>query len=86
MLIYGIKDRNIFRDGGSYKYNASEEDIKYFFGSASHNVVMIESFDQMQKGPRFVWFNWTKAMDCKLEEEEEFVIFEGSIEAIWTCG
>ena len=36
------KGENILLDGGSYKYNTSDEDIKYFMGTASHNTVMLD--------------------------------------------
>ena len=63
---------NIFRDGGTYKYNAEEEDIKYFFGTRSHNAIMVNGEDQMRKGPRFVWLNWSQAIGLSLKEDSDF--------------
>ena len=51
---------NVLRDQGTYRYNADDPaDRDYFFGTASHNTVQLGRFDQMRKGPRFVWFDWT---------------------------
>lgn len=72
---------NIMRDGGSYKYNASNNDIKYFFGSQSHNTVMLEDYDQMEKGGRFIWHNWTHSTFANLEEKPDRFEFTGEISA-----
>lgn len=72
---------NIFRDAGSYKYNAAEADQRYFFGSRSHNLVMVNGQDQMKKGPRFVWLNWTQATFLKTAEDQDFWYLEGEISA-----
>ncbi|MCF0072438.1 heparinase II/III family protein [Dyadobacter sp. CY261] len=55
-----INGRNILRDAGTWLYNADEESIRYFSGTRSHNTVMIDHFDQMQKGNRFIWMHWIK--------------------------
>nr|WP_294995135.1 alginate lyase family protein [uncultured Sediminibacterium sp.] len=53
---------NVFIDGGSYKYNDPDQQlVNYFMGSRSHNTVMLDGFDQMLKGSRFIWFHWTQA-------------------------
>ncbi|MBI1315883.1 heparinase [bacterium] len=65
-------DENWMRDAGSYKYNTSEAEIRYFAGTESHNALMIDGADQMLKGPRFVWFYWSQASarPWRLEEDE----------------
>ena len=73
--------KNILRDAGSYKYNAAKEDIRYFFGTESHNAIMLNGEDQMQKGPRFIWFNWTQALHLSGEEDAEKFILSGEISA-----
>ena len=45
-----VNGENILRDGGSYKYNADAESLRYFFGTASHNTIMLGDLDQMKKG------------------------------------
>ncbi len=75
------EDMNILHDGGSYKYNTDKDMMKYFFGTASHNTVMLEDYDQMLKGPRFIWLNWTQAIYASLTEDNDNFIFKGEIRA-----
>lgn len=75
------RGENIFRDAGSYKYNALPDDQRYFFGSRSHNVIMVNGQDQMEKGPRFVWLNWSQARFLKTGEDSENWYLEGEISA-----
>jgi hypothetical protein len=72
---------NILRDAGSYSYNTSPEVMRYFVGTQSHNTVMLGEFDQMQKGPRFIWLRWSQAIQAKVRETEDAFEFEGSIRA-----
>lgn len=72
---------NILRDAGSYKYNSSPDDMKYFAGTASHNTVQMGDSDQMQKGGRFIWYHWTEAERAAVTESEEFSVFDGAIKA-----
>lgn len=76
-----VDDENILRDGGSYKYNTSEEEIRYFFGTASHNTVMLNSYDQMQKGARFIWYYWSQSNGAEIKEEDHSFHFSGEINA-----
>ena len=46
------KGENILLDGGSYKYNTSEEEVNYFMGTSSHNTVKIGDYNQMKKASR----------------------------------
>jgi len=55
-----VNGDNILRDAGSYLYNTDEKWVKYFAGTASHNTVMLGEYDQMRRGPRFVWYDWVK--------------------------
>lgn len=70
---------NILLDAGSFKYNAEEKWIAYFSGTESHNTVMLGIHNQMKKGPRFIWFNWSKAISAKIIETETEYIFTGEI-------
>jgi hypothetical protein len=72
---------NILRDAGSYKYNTDDLTLKYFFGTKSHNTVGIGSNDQMIKGGRFIWYNWTQSNLAKLEELSDCFVFDGEISA-----
>lgn len=80
------KGSNLLHDGGSYKYNTSEENIKYFMGTGSHNTVMLEDCDQMEKGMRFVWFDWTQCEDANSYETGTHFCFEGTIRAFQYIG
>ena len=73
------KGENVLIDGGSYKYNTDEDTVKYFGGTESHNTVMLGELDQMLKGPRFIWLNWSQAIGVSITETETEFIFEGSV-------
>lgn len=66
-----INGFNYLRDSGTYKYNTTPQLTKYFMGTAGHNAVMIGTLDQMTKGPRFIWYNWTKDTRSEIIETDE---------------
>ena len=53
-----INGENILRDGGSYKYNTSLDNLNYFQGVSSHNTVQFNSLEPMERISRFLWGNW----------------------------
>jgi hypothetical protein len=73
------KGENILCDAGSYKYNTDEKTVKYFAGTESHNTVMLDAYDQMLKGPRFIWLNWSQAINASLTETDNYYIFHGTV-------
>ena len=77
-----VNGQNILNDGGSYKYNADEESLRYFFGTASHNTIMLGDHDQMKKGGRFIWYYWTQKINAGWKEYEEYYEFKGAIKAL----
>lgn len=77
---------NILRDAGSYMYNTSEDLIRFFNGTKGHNTAGLGVFDQMKKGPRFIWLNWSQAEEAVLEEKEEYLVFYGRIRAFEEIG
>lgn len=81
-----FRGKNILRDGGSYLYNTSKELVKYFFGTESHNTIMVGEHDQMVKGPRFIWFDWSEAVTAKWKEESEEKIFLGTVKVYRQLG
>ena len=81
-----VDGRNLLFDGGSYKYNTGNDEILYFFGTQSHNTVMIDERDQMSKGPRFIWFDWVDQASCFVEEESSEWILTGEIHAFASLG
>ena len=73
------KGENLLCDAGSYKYNTDEKTVKYFAGTESHNTVMLDEYNQMLKGPRFIWLNWSQAINASLTETDNYYIFHGTI-------
>lgn len=73
--------QDLLIDAGSYKYNTDEQTLRYFSGSRSHNTVMLNDKDQMQKGIRFIWYFWTQRISAIFRESEDDFEFSGSITA-----
>lgn len=80
------KGENILCDAGSYKYNTDGETMKYFAGTESHNTVMLDDHDQMLKGPRFVWLNWSQAINASLTEDGNHFVFHGTVSCFTYLG
>jgi hypothetical protein len=85
-LDISLNGKSLFRDGGTYQYNADPKDIKYFFGTGSHNSIMLGRSDQMKKAGRFIWLYWTQAEQAKLDEDDKWIVFEGRIKAFRHIG
>jgi len=66
-----VDGKNYFRDSGTYKYNTSSELVNYFSGTAGHNTVMVEDYNQMTRGSRFIWYNWTKESESDTINESK---------------
>ena len=62
----GGKGQNILRDGGTYSYNSTPEDLKYFSGVASHNTVQFDEHQQMPRLRSFSVFCMVKTESIKL--------------------
>ncbi|MCF2495586.1 alginate lyase family protein [Dyadobacter chenhuakuii] len=78
--------KNIMRDAGSFSYNTEDKWTKYFNGSASHNTVMLGDFDQMKKGPRFIWFGWIKKTSGFVNERVNAFEIEAEFEGFYHLG
>jgi hypothetical protein len=50
--------RGLLRDGGTFSYAASPEDLAYFAGTAGHNTVQFDDRDQMPWLGRFLFGDW----------------------------
>ncbi|TDE12502.1 heparinase II/III family protein [Dyadobacter psychrotolerans] len=81
-----VDGENIMRDAGSYRYNADKKWTGYFSGTASHNTVMLGDYDQMTKGPGFVWYDWIKKSKGEWRTEEGKIIFDGFFEGFRHLG
>ncbi len=85
-LNISLNGQNIMRDGGSYQYNADPVETNYFFGTGSHNTVMLGDADQMKKMGRFIWLYWSQSDMAELKENDEWFTFEGRIMAFRHIG
>lgn len=81
-----INGENVLRDSGSYSYNTAPELVRYFSGSKGHNTVMLNDFDQMQKGSRFIWLYWNRNANAGFKEEENAYLFECRVDAFRQAG
>jgi hypothetical protein len=52
---------NIACDPGSYLYFGDPPWNNGLAGTAVHNTITVDGEDQMSRGPRFMWFDWTDA-------------------------
>ena len=75
------KGQNVLLDAGSYKYNTDDETLRYYMGTQSHNTVMLDDYDQMKKGGRFIWYNWTQCKYALNSETDGAYNFKGSVYA-----
>jgi len=75
------KGENLLMDAGSYLYNATKEDWRYFSGTTGHNTVTLSGEDQMLHGGRFIWYNWTQVKSITISLEGSKFIFQGTIKA-----
>ena len=51
--------KNILRDSGSYLYHHNDKQLKTYFPSVTaHNTIQVEGYEQMTKGPSFLWMDW----------------------------
>jgi hypothetical protein len=73
--------QNILWDAGSYRYNTNAELVKYFFGTESHNTVMLGHNDQMLKAGRFIWLGWSDRISAGWEVNGSSVKFSGIVKA-----
>lgn len=74
-----LGSQNVLRDAGTYHYYADPPWQNYFHSTAAHNTVEIDGADQMIKGPRFLWFRWTKSRLNRFEQsaDSRLAYFEG---------
>lgn len=63
----------LFGDAGTYSYNDDNNILNYFNGTSSHNTVLINDENQMVKGSRFIWFNWSKSKEPIVTEHGDSV-------------
>ena len=64
------KGQNILRDGGTYSYNSTSEDLDYFSGVASHNTVQFDQHLQMPRLSRFLFGAWLRPIDLTYQPDQ----------------
>lgn len=57
---FWLDGQNIFRDGGTFSYNAGQKYIDYYGGVESHNTIQFDEHDQMPRLSRFLLGDWLK--------------------------
>ncbi len=72
-----VGETNILRDAGTYRYNAPPHLIEFFSGSEGHNTARPEGYEQMIRGPRFIWTGWVTEADGGWRSEPDGYVFEG---------
>lgn len=75
------RNHNILRDGGSYSYNSTPEDLEYFKGVASHNTIQFDNHQQMPKLSRFLFGAWLKPKNLRYSPEKFFCGYKD----YWGC-
>lgn len=76
-----FKGQNILRDGGTYSYNSTLEDLNYFSGVASHNTVEFDQHQQMPRLSRFLFGAWLTPKKLKYSANE----FGCGYQDYWGC-
>lgn len=78
---YWKDGENLLIDSGSYLYNTEEATLRYFSGTEGHNTVMLDEYDQMRKGMRFVWTNPSDILEKRTYENDEEYVLKLSIKS-----
>ena len=59
----------LLRDAGSFSYAADVTTYEYFSGTRSHNTVMFDNRDQMERLGRFLFADWINSYETPIIEE-----------------
>ena len=66
------KGLNLLRDSGTYSYNSSEQDLKYFSSIRSHNTIQFDEKEPMPKLSRFLWGDWLEIESFRILNSTEY--------------
>lgn len=72
---------NVLRDGGTYSYNTTTEDLDYYSGVESHNTVQFDNHLQMPRLSRFLFASWLKPLTIKYRKNT----LSSSYKDEWSC-
>lgn len=73
--------QNILRDGGTYSYNTTENDLDYFSGVKSHNTIEFDNHLQMPRISRFLFGAWLTPLNLKYKKNK----FSCGYKDHWNC-
>jgi asparagine synthase (glutamine-hydrolysing) len=62
------RGHNLVADPGTYSYNSPVPWKNGLAHTGVHNTVEVDGLDQMERGPRFTWFRWTKGHVVRHDE------------------
>lgn len=68
---FWVGELNIFRDAGSYSYNAKLEEQLYFNGVEGHNTAQFDNHQPMPKLSRFLWGRWLSTKNGVVFEKSD---------------
>ncbi|MGI6587859.1 MAG: alginate lyase family protein [Peptococcia bacterium] len=71
------KGKNVLTDIGSYSYNPEEKFRDYFRATRNHNTITINDKNQAEKGPRFLFLDWSEGVLTEFNFDKEQVFFSG---------
>lgn len=73
------KGLNIALDPGTYRYYAEPPWNTGLSDTTAHNTISVNKTNQMKRGPRFMWFNWTQSKEItfKIAVDKSIEIFQG---------
>jgi hypothetical protein len=69
--------KNLLVDAGTYRYNTEDELQSYYAGTEGHNTAALEGYDQMRRGPRFIWTHWIQNAQANCYSDGEYFYFDG---------
>ena len=76
-----FKGDNVLRDGGTFSYNTTPDDLDYYSGVESHNTVQFDNHLQMPRLSRFLFASWLKPLTVKYRKNK----FSASYKDAWNC-
>lgn len=83
---FWLNGQNIFRDGGTFSYNAGQKYIDYYGGVKSHNTVEFDEHEQMPRLSRFLLGDWLKTSAKKsLTVDSDKQTFTAGYSDMFSC-
>lgn len=76
-----FKGENVLRDGGTYSYNTTTDDLDYYSGVESHNTVQFDNHLQMPRLSRFLFASWLRPLSMNYRKNT----LSSSYKDEWGC-